>query len=231
MPDTPTEKKFEFSPALSILAAGALIAGAIIFVNRFPAPVVAVTDTQPTATVNVTAPKTNEHIIGSATAPIVLVEYSDFQCPFCSLVHPTLKKIVEESNGQIAWVYRNFPLDSIHPQAKPAALAAECIADELGNDAFWKFADAIFADQKKMSPEYYAQLAKQFGADPKTFAACVSSEKFASKIEAQSVEAQTNGGQGTPYTIVYGNGIQSPVSGALPYAQFMAVIKAVQARQ
>lgn len=88
-------------------------------------------------------PSASDHIIGSPTAPIVLVEYSDFQCPYCQLIHPSLEKLVSESNGQIAWVYRNFPLYQIHPQATPAANAAECIAEQLGNDGFWKFANTL----------------------------------------------------------------------------------------
>lgn len=233
MPESSTEKKFEVSPSLSILIAGILIAGSIIFVNRFPTPPTdVVAQEQPTISAHVSAPAQNEHIMGLATAPIVLVEYSDFQCPYCQLIHPTLKKIVDESNGQIAWVYRHLPLESIHSQAKPSALAAECITEQLGNDSFWKFADIIFTDQKKMSPTYYAQIAAQLGADPAKFASCVSSDTFASKIDAQALEAQANGGQGTPYTVVVGkNGLQVPFSGAQPYAQIISVINAVKSRQ
>lgn len=92
----------------------------------------------------IAAPSAADHIVGSPTAPIVMVEYSDFQCPYCKMIHPSLQKIVSESNGQIAWVYRNFPLYQIHPQAEPAANAAECITEQLGNDAFWKYANTIF---------------------------------------------------------------------------------------
>ncbi len=92
----------------------------------------------------ITAPSASDHIIGSPTAPIVLVEYSDFQCPYCQMIHPSLQKIVSESNGQVAWAYRYFPLYQIHPQAEPSANAAECISEQLGNDAFWKFANTLF---------------------------------------------------------------------------------------
>jgi protein-disulfide isomerase len=104
---------------------------------------IASVNTQGTA-VTIRKPSDTDHIIGSPTAPIVLVEYSDFQCPYCQMIHPDLQKIVSESNGQIAWVYRNFPLYQIHPQATPAANAAECIAEQLGNTGFWKFANTIF---------------------------------------------------------------------------------------
>ncbi len=233
MPET---KKIEFSPALAILAAGMLIAAAILFVNYFPGPsaagaAIADPQQQEQVAAHVPAVTATDHIFGSITAPIMLVEYSDFQCPYCSMIYPTLKRIVEESKGQIAWVHRNFPLESIHPQAKPAALAAECVSDQLGNDGFWKFADIVMANQSKMNPQYYAQVAAQLGANAQTFASCVSTEKFASKIDAESADAQASGGRGTPFTVVVGNGTQVPISGALPYAQIMSVIQAVQNRQ
>lgn len=223
-------KKFELSPSIAILVSGILIAGAIVFVNLHPATTVEANPQQlPTA--NVPAARADEHIIGSATAPIVLVEYSDFQCPYCQMIYPTLKQIVSESQGQIAWVMRNYPLVSIHPQAKPAALAAECLAEQLGNDAFWKYVDIIFANQNQLSPAYYAQVAAQLGVNTATFATCVSSEKYAAKLDKESAEAEASGANGTPFTIVAGNKTQAPVSGALPYAQIMSVINSVKARQ
>ncbi len=223
---------FELSPSLSILIAGVVIAGAIVFVNLHPsAPAAAAQPQAPTTQTNVHAPSASDHIIGSPSAPLVLIEYSDFQCPFCSIVYPTLKKIVQDSNGQIAWVYRHFPLESIHPNAKPAAVASECIANQLGNGGFWKFASAIFADQSKMSSQYYEQVAKSLGADVTKFKSCVASPDAAKKVDADSAEAQQNGGQGTPYTILYDKKGQSGVSGALPYDTFMSVIKSFRGRQ
>jgi len=231
MPEEKKSPKFELNPSVSILVAGVLIAGAIVFVNLHPAPTVVADGAQLPTSVNIPAPSASDHIIGSPTAPIVLVEYSDFQCPYCQMVYPTLKQLVDSSNGQIAWVYREFPLTSIHPQAQPAALAAECISHELGNDAFWKFADTIFADQTKMSPAYYAQLAAQFGADPTTFAKCVSSAQYQSVLDQGTQEAEQNGGSGTPFTVVVGGGQQVAVVGAQPLANFESVINAIKARQ
>lgn len=225
-------KQFELSPSVSIIIAGVIIAGAIVFVNMRPAvPAVAAGSDAPTTQTNVRAPSAQDHIVGSLTAPVVLIEYSDFQCPYCNLVMPTLKRLVEESNGGVAWVYRHLPLESIHPNAKPAAVASECVAEQLGNDGFWKFADGVFSNQSKMSASYYAQLAVQLGADKAKFDACVSSGKFAGRVDADAQEAANNGGQGTPYTILYDKKGQVGVSGALPYETFAAVIKAFQGRQ
>lgn len=223
------KKKFELSPSAAILASGALIAGSILLVNLYPATAVSVE--QLPAQVNISAPSAGDHRLGSPDAPIVLVEYSDFQCPYCQMVHSTLKRLVEESNGTVAWVYRHLPLTSIHPQAMPAALASECVAEQLGEDGFWKFADAIFADQTKLAPAYYAELAQSFGADPERFASCVAQGTYSAKIKAQSLEAQKNGGSGTPYTIIVGAGEQIPVPGAQPIENFQAVIDAMTARQ
>lgn len=229
-----SEKKFELSPSVSILVAGVLIAGAIVFVNRFPAPAA---DAQqgdvPSVTANVPGPQAGDFIVGSPNAPIVLIEYSDFQCPYCQMIYPTLKKITSESNGQVAWIMREYPLYQIHPNAMPAANAAECIADQLGNDAFWKFADVIFGDQSKMSDSYYAQIAQTLGANISTYNTCVKNQTFLSKIQKDTAAAQASGGQGTPYTVVLNTktGKQYSIPGALPYEQIMAVINQAQNSQ
>ena len=227
-----SDKPFEFSPSISIIVAGVIIAGAIVYTNLNPTSPAAAQQ-QPTqgAEPKVSAPTTQDHIVGSPSAPIVLIEYSDFQCAYCNVVYPTLKRIVSESNGQIAWVYRHLPLESIPPEARPAALASECVAAQLGNDGFWKFADTLFANQGKLSASYYAQVAAGLGADPASFAACVSSQQFAAKVDAHAQEAVVNGGQGTPYTVVYTAKAQAAVPGALPYEQFMSVINGVKSRQ
>ncbi|MEK7068565.1 MAG: thioredoxin domain-containing protein, partial [Patescibacteria group bacterium] len=149
-------KNLELSPSVSILIAGVLIAGAIVFVNlnANAAPAPAGDGTLPGNT-KVAAPSADDHIIGSPTAPIVLIEYLDFQCVYCSMVHPTLKRIVEESDGQVAWVMRHLPLESIHPEARPAGLAAECIAEQLGQAGWWAFADDMMANQEGMGTARY----------------------------------------------------------------------------
>jgi len=86
----------------------------------------------------------NDHVRGNPDAPITIVEYSDLQCPFCKSHHPTLIKISEEFSGQVKWVYRHFPLTSIHAEAFPAAVASECAAELGGEEAFWGFIDQVF---------------------------------------------------------------------------------------
>ncbi len=224
-------KNLELSPSVSIIIAGLVIAGAILLVNFTPRPTEARNDGTVPASTSVPKPTTDDHILGSPDAPVVLIEYSDFQCVYCSMVYPTIKKIVEESNGEIAWVMRHLPLDSIHPEARPAGLAAECIAEQLGNEGWWAFTDSMFSDQENLGNARYLSLAASLGADTAKYMSCVSSKKYNQKLDDQTAEAQVAGASGTPYTVVYGHGVQVPLSGALPEAQWRSVIKAVQARQ
>lgn len=223
----------ELTPSVSIIIAGVIIAGAIIFANQHPGSTPVAAAGGAAAAANVPAPSASDHIIGLPTAPIVLVEYSDFQCPYCQMIYPSIKQIVSESNGRVAWVMREFPLYQIHPNAMPGADAAECIAEQKGNDAFWKFADTIFADQTKISPEYFAQLAQSLGVNMATYTSCVSTHKYASKIQQETADAESSGGNGTPFTVVINTktGKQYPISGALPLAQIQAVIKQAQSSQ
>jgi protein-disulfide isomerase len=140
------------------------------------------------------------------------------------MVHTTMENLVKDSNGQIAWVMRNFPLKSIHPEANGAANAAECIAEQLGNDGYFKYADEVFTNQAQLNAAYSRQIAQKLGANMGAYDSCVASSKYQSKIDAQEAEATSNGGQGTPYTVVYGHGKQVPVSGAQPISQFQTVI-------
>ena len=215
---------------------GAIIIAGTIYLTRAPsaAPKNDVQGEQNAPlNISIRPASAQDHIIGSPNAPIVLVEYSDFQCPFCSLIFPTLKKIVADSNGQIAWVYRNLPLPpTMHPNARPAAEAAECVAAELGNSAYWKFIDTVFTHQQSIGDAFYHKTAVALGADPTAFDACTEKQTYDARIVADETEAGNNGGSGTPYTIIVGKkGAPVPFSGALPEAQILAKIKQVQVRQ
>ncbi|HEX8993757.1 MAG TPA: thioredoxin domain-containing protein, partial [Candidatus Paceibacterota bacterium] len=174
-----SEKKNILTLPVAIVFGSLVIAGSILITRgdtteaaRQPA------QAQAASLSGVRAASAQDHIVGSPDAKVVIVEYADFECPYCSMIYTTLKKVVADSNGQVAWVYREFPLDSIHPEARPSAEAAECLAAELGNDAFWKFADAAFEDQKDLGAQLYASTAASLGADQKTFSDCTTSKKY-----------------------------------------------------
>lgn len=230
----PQLKHFQLTSPVAILLSGVIIALAIVVTNaQTQAQGQAQPQVQaPTVQTAVRAPSAADHVLGSLeSAKVVLIEYSDLECYYCGQAYPTLKRLVEESKGEVAWVHRHLPLESIHPQARPSALASECIAEQLGNDGFWKFADAMFADQSKMSPSYYKQVAVQLGANPGLFDSCVASDKYGARVDADAAEAIQNGGQGTPWTVLWSSKDQTAVSGALPYPNFAAVIKAFKDRQ
>lgn len=96
-----------------------------------------------------------DHIVGDINAPIVIIEYSDFECPYCKTFQTTLKTVVEESDGEVAWVYRHWP---IHQNSFEKLVAAECVAQLKGNDAFWKYSDLLFGMLKTAADPVTDQL-------------------------------------------------------------------------
>lgn len=162
-------------------------------------------------------------------ADIVMVEYSDFQCPYCDSLHPTLKQLVADYDGKISWVYRHYPLTSIHPNAQPAAEASECIGNLGGNDAFWSFADSVFANQSAMSDSFYQQLATQAGVSASKFDDCYSKKQYDATISTDVSEGSASGVSGTPATFILPNNDVSKaqlISGALPIDSFKQAIDA-----
>jgi protein-disulfide isomerase len=168
----------------------------------------------------------DDHVLGSSSAKVTLIAYSDFQCPFCQRFHPTALKLVNDYKGKVRLVFRSFPLSSIHPQAQKASEAAECVASLKGNDAFWKYADLLFQSQDSLGDALYADLAVKVGANKGAFQSCLSSGKFAAKVNASEAEGASAGVQGTPATfVVAADGSAELMGGALPYEQAKAYIE------
>ena len=159
----------------------------------------------------------SDHIRGPKDAKVTLVEWSDFQCPFCSRFHPSVARAVQENNGNVRWIYRHFPLDSIHPQARPAAEASECAAEQ---GKFWEFADKLFERQPQLGPDLYKQVAKELKLNESKFNDCVSSGKYRQKVSDDEQAGLAVGVRGTPGSFV--NGIEVP--GAVPYEQLKSQI-------
>ena len=165
----------------------------------------------------------NDHIIGNAKATISLIEYSDFQCPFCKRHHPTLKQALDEYGDDVNWIYRHYPLP-FHPNAMPAALASECVAEQGGNDAFWKFADLTF--EKGSDEANLEGYAKEIGINIPKYNECVRSEKYSKNIEAEMADGSASGVKGTPGTFIYNNKTKEfkYISGAQPYVNIKGAI-------
>src|SRR3989344_3678796 len=147
----------------------------------------------------------NDHILGNPAAPVMIVEYSDFDCEFCKDFHNTLHQVIANAgaNGKVAWVFRNFPLSEIHPNALAHAPAGGCVASTAGNDAFWKFSNALFTNQP-VDPSSYGTLASSIGISGDAFATCYStaSTTLDARIAADRQNALDVGAQGTPYSLI-----------------------------
>jgi protein-disulfide isomerase len=175
--------------------------------------------TAPT-TANVPGIAKDDYVRGNRKAKVVLYEYSDMQCPFCERHHTTMNALAEKYGNDIAWVYRHFPLTSIHPQAMPGALAAECVGEQKGDAGFFSFVDAVFAKQSAMGPALFDETAKNIGVDMGKYQSCVTSQKYLAKIEDQQQIAAGQGMGATPSTVVDGQLIE----GAESLAKFTAII-------
>jgi protein-disulfide isomerase len=166
----------------------------------------------------------SDHVRGDRNADIVLIEYSDYQCPFCKQFHPTMQKVLDEYGDKVAWVYRHFPLDQIHPKARPSAEASECVAELGGEDAFWAFTDTLFADQTKLDD--LAAAAVSAGVSKSAFEACVASGRAKDKVEESYQGGITAGITGTPGNLVLNsNGGAWLIPGALPFESVKATIE------
>jgi protein-disulfide isomerase len=186
------------------------------------------TPSQPTAGVISMAPISgDDHIRGDVNAPVVIVEYSDTECPFCKQFHGTMQQIVDEYDGAVAWVYRHFPLDQLHAKARNEAHATECAAELGGNDGFWNYTDQVYArtnSNDSLPESELAVIAGDIGLNVSDFNDCMASGKYSQKIEAMYQDAIAAGGRGTPYSVVVAGDTQIPLNGAQPVSQVRTVI-------
>ena len=153
---------------------------------------------------------------GSASAPIELVEFSDFQCPYCLRALPTVNQVLSAYGDRIHFVYRNYPLPN-HPDARPAAEAAQCAAEQ---GQFWQYYDRLFADQTKLSGESLKQSAAAIGLDTGRFGACVDTHKYKDRVDTDIKEGNEAGVSGTPAFFINGR----LLSGAQPFDAFKRLI-------
>lgn len=163
---------------------------------------------------------------GDRKSRIALIEYSDFQCPFCQRFHPTAQQIVDEYEGQVMWVYRHFPLDAIHPQARGAAEFAECAGKVGGNEGFWSMADKIFEEASTLEKDELVTLVGKAGLAVDDIQACLDSEEIANLVEEDYQSGQKAGVRGTPGNILLDTktGETKLIPGALPFESMKQAI-------
>lgn len=235
---TPTQSRLRtLAVPMAIVIGFGLIAIAIYLsgVAAQPAPastgVESNTDTAAaeTSLANIDPVTADDHIRGNPNAPIIFVEYSDYDCPFCKNFHETMKRIMDQygNDGRVAWVYRHFPISELHPSAPRIAAASECVAELGGNDAFWTFSDLVFEERGTNEPTDMSRLdefAKEAGVDGTAFSECLSSGAMEGEVAADHQDAIEIGGRGTPHTVVLVGDQQGVINGAQPYTTVKQIV-------
>ena len=221
----------------AIVAAGVIIAGAVFYVGRSdtsaPPPAGGAGLERGAARAGDLAD--DDPSLGSPSAPVTVVEFSDFQCPFCrQLFRDTLPQLKDEyiKTGKVRFVYRDFPLVAIHEMAETYAQAAEC-ADDQGR--FWEMHDKIFQEQDRGGPGTVSGItatdvkrwAREIGLAGAGFDGCLDSGKYREEVAKDLADGQAAGVSGTPTVFINGR----PVVGAVPYPQFKTLIDAALAPQ
>ena len=203
-----------------------------IEIKTAPTPQPAQQPIQPSAPQIFKVSLDDDPVMGNPNAPVTIVEYSDFQCPFCSRFFQQTLPLIEENyidTGKVKFVYKDLPLDSLHPNARAAHIAAEC-ADEQGK--FWEYHDALFEKQPQWSnlasselQNTFTEFATEMGLQAASFESCMQSPNIADEVNKDTLEAASFGATGTP-TFFIGNEKDGFIKlvGAQPYAAFQRVI-------
>jgi protein-disulfide isomerase len=155
---------------------------------------------------------------GPDGAPVAIVEFADFECPYCGSLHPTLQRIAAEYKDQLRIVYLQFPLAGIHSHAEKASEASLC-ANEQG--MFWPMHDAMFADQAHLNLDDLKQKASRLGINPAQFNKCLDSGKYLSQITEDLTEGMKAGVSGTPAMFINGRFLQ----GSVPYDDIQKIVE------
>lgn len=159
-----------------------------------------------------------EHVFGNPDAPVTVVEYGDFECPYCAAAAPVLRQLVEESEGRVRLIFRNFPLPSVHPHALTAALAAEAAGAQ---GAYWRMHDLLFTKQDRLDDRSLAAYAEHLGLDGSRVVG-EAAQVFGDKVEADFSAGLDEGVSGTPTLIIDGE----PYSGRVELASLRRAVNA-----
>lgn len=177
---------------------------------------------------DVKAVSSRDHIRGDGNAKITLIEYSDYECPFCKRFHQTMKDVLAAYPGQVKWVYRHWPLN-FHANAQKESEAAECAYDLGGHGKFWEYTDKIYerttANGTGFALENLPKLAVELGLDKTKFEECLNSGKYKAYVDQALAEGSAAGVSGTPGIILIdAKGNKELIKGALPLELMKQVI-------
>ncbi|MEK7552636.1 MAG: thioredoxin domain-containing protein [Patescibacteria group bacterium] len=217
-----------YAVPVAIIIAGLFVAGAVYYKGPTPSggldqvANVASGDQATLKLENLRPVGPDDHILGDPNAPIKIVEYSDLECPFCKSFHQTMNAVMQDygSSGQVAWIFRHFPLDQLHAKARKEAEATECANELGGNSKFWEYTDKLFSvtpSNDQLDPAQLPLLAEQIGLDKQAFDACLASGRQAERVDQDYQNAIASGGNGTPFPIIITpDNQQIAIAGAVP---------------
>ncbi len=221
---------------VAIVAAGLLIAGALYFAlgNQAQAPTTGQGEEKPAETAKIPGVQADDHIIGNPDADIIIVEYSDTECPFCKEMHNTLNQVMDKygADGKVAWVYRQLPLAQLHSKAPAQAQATECAAKLGGNEAFWTFTNKLYEETPSnngLDMSKLPEFAVAAGLDKAAFEACQKSDVGKDVIEKHLQEAlvATGGRVGTPHNVIITGDEQVTAAGYIPFEAMDQMIQQI----
>jgi protein-disulfide isomerase len=172
---------------------------------------------QAPAAARVTVATDKGFVRGAKDAPVTIVEFSDFQCPFCKNATLTVKQVVEKYSGKVKWVFRDFPIAGLHPAAPKAHEAARCAAEQ---GKFWEYHDLLFEKSPRQAPDELKQYAKDLKLDAASFVQCLDSGKHEAEVNRDIQDGARLGVTGTPTFFI--NGRQ--LVGAQPSTAFQKII-------
>lgn len=170
-----------------------------------------------------------DHIFGNPDAPITLIEYSDFECPYCKRFHPSVTELMKNNPKDLRWVYRHFPLGFHNPGAQKQAEASECVAELGGNDAFWQFTDLIYQRTQSNGSGFPLKdlqpLAEEIGVRGAAFKACLDSGRMATRVQQDIDNGVSIGVSGTPAAFLLSNsGETRVIAGAQPLPELQRMV-------
>lgn len=210
---------------LAVIIAGALIGGAIYFNGR-TGPVT--TGGNPDAPEIVIDPiSADDYVLGNPNAKLSFITFSDVDCPYCQMFDVVMRRIIDTygKTGDIAWAYRHFPIDQLHPNARTKAESAECVGSLAGNDAFWGYMDILFTREDE-TVAGLSDIAASLGVDKAAFEKCLADGTFKQRVSDQVAAAAKAGARGTPYTVIIAqDGELFPINGYSPYDEVEEAVK------
>ncbi len=217
-------RKFNTQQIISaIIVIGFFIVGAILLKGSTPPNIAEgspADNSNQLAKLPVRPVDASEHILGNPEAEVFIVEYSDTECPYCKVFHGTVHNIISDESEKVAWVYRHYPIPQLHPKATHEAVATECAWEQGGNEAFWQYTDQVYIrtnSNNSLEVSELPKIAGDLGLNVAQFNACLSSEKYADKVQADIDNGEKLGIRGTPTSFIVKNGkVVDIIEGAQP---------------